>query len=67
MEKEIKITWRDGELSYKEFANLPRKEKDNYLFKLLELRQDLLSYNDKHILSYYTKQEEPENNKFLEL
>ena len=51
----IKLTWRDKELSYKEFQQLNRDCKEQYLVFLQNLPKNQLSYNDQHILSLYNR------------
>jgi hypothetical protein len=63
----IKLTWRDKELSYKEFQRLNRISKEEYLLFLQNLPKNQLSYNDEHILSLYGRMEPEASNKFLEL
>jgi hypothetical protein len=61
--------WREGELSYKQFTQLERSEKDKHTNFLLQLGEDNLSTNDLYILSIYAPHKLPqkENKKFLEL
>jgi hypothetical protein len=61
--------WREGELSYKQFTQLERSEKDAHTNLLLQLGEDNLSTNDLYILSIYAPHRLPkkENKKFLEL
>jgi len=63
----IKLTWREKELSYKQFQHLDRDFKEQYLSFLQNLPKNQLSYNDQHILSLYGKIEPEVSNKFLEL
>lgn len=63
----IKLTWRDNELSYKEFQELNRDCKDQYLTFLQNLPKNELSYNDHHIINLYGRVEPDVSNKFLEL
>ena len=63
----IKLTWRDKELSYREFQKLDRDCKEQYLTFLQNLPKNDLSYNDQHILLLYGKVEPVVSNKFLEL
>ena len=63
----IKLTWREKELSYKEFQHLDRDCKEQYLVFLQNLPKIQLSYNDQHILLLYGKIEPEVSNKFLEL
>jgi hypothetical protein len=62
-----KLTWRDKELSYKEFQKLNRECKEQYLVFLQKLPKNQLSFNDEHILLLYGKVEPVASNKFLEL
>jgi hypothetical protein len=61
--------WREGELSYKQFTQLTKEEKDKHTNFLLQLGEDNLSTNDLYILSIYAPHKLPqkENKKFLEL
>ena len=63
----IKLTWRDKELSYKEFQELNRDCKEQYLSFLQNLPKNQLSYNDQHILLLYGRVSPDVPNKFLEL
>ena len=63
----IKLTWRVNELSHKEFQQLDRDCKEQYLTFLQNLPKNDLSYNDQHILLLYGKVEPVVSNKFLEL
>ena len=63
----IKLTWRDGELSFKEFQHLNKTAKQEYLLFLQNLPKNQLSYNDQYILLLYVKGEPEASNKFLEL
>ena len=63
----IKLTWRDKELSYKEFQKLDRDCKEQYLVFLQNLPKNQLSYNDQHILSLYGKVEPVVCNNFFKL
>jgi len=58
--------WRNDELSYKEFTQLKREEKDEYLFLLKGLPQDERSSNDIAIINIYLKEKKQINN-FFEL
>jgi|LauGreDrversion4_2_1035121.scaffolds.fasta_scaffold94503_1 hypothetical protein len=59
-------TWRKDELSYKEFTQLKREEKDEYLFLLKGLPEDERSSNDIAIINIYLKEKKQINN-FFEL
>jgi hypothetical protein len=61
--------WREGELSYKQFTQLTKEEKEAHTNLLLQLGEDSLSTNDLYILSIYAPHKLPqkENKKFLEL
>jgi len=63
----IKLTWRKKELSYKEFQELNRECKEQYLSFLQNLPKNELSYNDLHIILLYGRVEPDVPNKFLEL
>lgn len=63
----IKLTWRDKELSYKEFQQLDRECKEQYLVFLQKLPKNQLSFNDQHILSLYVKVEPVVCNNFFKL
>lgn len=58
--------WREDELSYKEFTQLKREEKDEYLFLLKGLPEEERSSNDNTIIDIYLK-EKKENNNFFQL
>jgi len=62
----IKITFRTGEKSYKEFTQLSKKDKLEYIELLENMEKEHISYNDWHILNNYSKKE-IEVDKFLEL
>ena len=63
----IKLTWRDKELSYREFQKLDRECKEQYLVFLQNLPKNDLSYNDQHILQLYGKMEPVVSNNFFKL
>ena len=63
----IKLTWRDKELSYREFQKLDRDCKEQYLTFLQNLPKNDLSYNDQHILLLYGKVEPVVSNNFFKL
>jgi hypothetical protein len=63
----IKLTWRDKELCYREFQQLDRECKEQYLTFLQNLPKNDLSYNDQHILQLYGKMEPVVCNNFLKL
>ena len=63
----IKLTWRDKELSYREFQKLDRDCKEQYLSFLQNLPKNDLSYNDQHILQLYGKMEPVVSNNFFKL
>ena len=63
----IKLTWRVNELSYKEFQQLDRECKEQYLVFLQNLPKNQLSYNDQHILSLYGRMEPVVSNNFFKL
>ena len=44
------LKWRDGEISYKLFTQLPKEEKQKHITFLLTLELDILGSNDKYIL-----------------
>lgn len=59
--------WRDNELSYKEFSNLEKDEKDKHISFLLSLSDDMLSSNDEAILRIFgpkDKRKQPISNYF---
>jgi hypothetical protein len=61
--------WRTGELSYKQFTQLTKEEKDAHINLLLQLGIENLSTNDLYILSIYApnKLSTPKKNNFFEL
>jgi hypothetical protein len=61
--------WRTGELSYKQFTQLTKEEKDEHINLLLQLGEENLSTNDLYILSIYApnKLSTPKKNNFFEL
>ena len=63
----IKLTWRVNELSYKEFQQLDRECKEQYLSFLQNIPKNQLSYNDQHILSLYGRMEPVVCNNFFKL
>ena len=63
----IKLTWRKKELSYKEFQELDRELKEQYVSFLQKLPKNDLSYNDLHIILLYGRVSPDVPNKFLEL
>jgi translation initiation factor 2 beta subunit (eIF-2beta)/eIF-5 len=63
----IKLTWRVNELSHKEFQQLDRDCKEQYLTFLQNLPKNDLSYNDQHILLLYGKVEPVVSNNFFKL
>lgn len=63
----IKITWRDDELSFKEFQQLNRSSRQEYLLFLQNLPKNQLSYNDQYILLLYVGVQPDAPDKFLEL
>jgi hypothetical protein len=63
----IKLTWRYGELSFKEFQQLNKIAKQEYLLFLQKVPKNQLSYNDQYILLLYIRVEPEASNKFLEL
>ena len=60
--------WRTGEISFKQFTQLERSEKEAHINFLLQLGEENLSTNDLYILSIYApnKLSTPKNN-FFEL
>jgi hypothetical protein len=61
-----KWKWREDELNFKQFRNLPQQEKDEYVLLILGLKPEERSSCDEIILNLYSKYK-PEQNKFLEL
>jgi hypothetical protein len=61
--------WREGELSYKQFTQLTKEEKEAHTNYLLQIGEDNLSTNDLYILSIYAPGKLPQRkvDKFLEL
>jgi hypothetical protein len=53
--------WRDGELSYKQFTQLERSEKEKHITFLLTLEPKILGNNDKYILSNFAPAREQKN------
>jgi hypothetical protein len=46
----MKLTFRKGEINYKQFTQLPKEEKEKHITFLLSLEPDILGYNDKYII-----------------
>ena len=61
--------WREGELSYKQFTQLTKEEKEAHTNYLLQIGEDNLSTNDLYILSIYAPNKLPQRkvNNFFEL
>ena len=61
--------WREGELSYKQFTQLTKEEKEAHTNYLLQIGEDNLSTNDLYILNQYAPHKLPQRkvDKFLEL
>ena len=61
--------WREGELSYKQFTQLTKEEKEAHPNYLLQIGEDNLSTNDLYILSIYAPNKLPQRkvNNFFEL
>ena len=61
--------WRDGEKSYKQYTQLAKQDKEEYLNYLLSLKPDILGENDWYILRQYAPDRLPKEKKqqFLEL
>jgi hypothetical protein len=53
----MKITFRPEELSYKEFTQLTKSDRQKYLELLENMDKEYLSFNDWHILNNYSKKE----------
>ena len=53
--------WRDGELSYKQFTQLERSEKEKHITFLLTLEPNILGSNDKYILSNFAPAKKQKN------
>jgi hypothetical protein len=66
MENKV-CTWRDGEKSHKQFTQLTKEEKQNYISFLLALDTNVLSFNDKIILEQFAPKQINKTIKFLEL
>ena len=63
----MKLTFREGEKSYKQFTQLLKTEKNKYISFLLSLDPETLSYNDKMILEQFAPKQINKSIKFLEL
>lgn len=61
-----KWKWREDEISFKEFRQLPQQEKDEYVLLIEGLKPEQRSTCDEIILNLYSKKQ-IEQNKFLEL
>lgn len=61
--------WREGEMSYKQFTQLTKEEKEAHINYLLQIGEDNLSTNDLYILSIYAPHKLPQRkvNNFFEL
>jgi len=59
--------WRKDELSLKEFYQLSRKQKDEYIEHLLSFDESQLSTNDEYVLKYYAPEQLVVNKKFLSI
>ena len=46
----MKLTFREGEINYKQFTQLPKEEKQQHITFLLTLDPDILGTNDYYIL-----------------
>jgi hypothetical protein len=57
--------FRDGELSYKQFTQLTKEEKQKHITFLLTLEPDILGFNDEIILNQFGPKKITK--KFLEL
>lgn len=61
-------TWRNDELSVKQFYQLSREDKQEYIFFLEGLKPEEISTQDEYLLRFYsTKKKNKNSNKFLEL
>lgn len=58
--------WRDGQLTMKEFYNLPQQDKDEYILLILGLKEEERSSMDIILFNRFGKNKIP-TNKFLEL
>jgi hypothetical protein len=61
------LTFREYELSYKEFTQLTRSDKNEYLSLLSGIDEDKLSYNDKMIIQNFTTRKNTSTNNFFTL
>lgn len=61
-----KWKWREDEISFKEFRQLPQQEKDEYVLLIEGLKPEDRSSGDEIILNLFGKNK-PAVNKFLEL
>jgi hypothetical protein len=61
------LTFREEELSYKQFTQLTRSDKNQYLLLLSGIDEDKLSYNDKMILQNFTTRKNTSTNNFFRL
>ena len=61
--------WREGEVSYKQFTQLTKEEKEAHINYLLQIGEDNLSTNDLYILTIYAPHKLPQKkvDKFFEL
>lgn len=64
-----KWKWRENEKSYKQYTQLAKQDKQQYLDYLLSLEPDILGENDWYILRQYAPERLPKEKKkqFLEL
>ena len=58
--------WRDGQLTMKEFYNLPQQEKDEYILIILGIKEEERSSMDEILLNRFCKNKQVPD-KFLEL
>jgi len=64
-----KWKWREGEKSYKQYTQLAKQDKQQYLDYLLSLEPDILGTNDLYVLTQYAPERLPKEKKqqFFEL
>jgi hypothetical protein len=48
------FSFKDGEISLKEFHQLPYDDKINYVYELMSISNDELSSIQKHIVRFYS-------------
>lgn len=57
----MKLTFRQGEINYKQFTQLPKEEKQKHITILLTLDPVILGYNDKYILLNFAPAKQQKN------